>query len=388
MLSKEKIRIRVNLLIRSFLFHLVFWYAAMLLYAFLTGNDKSFSNYIEIIHFNSFYITNLFVSASLALLFTMMDGLINDKILRFSTLHFLVFLPSVVYILLGFALLTLAPLSPKELLKVRNINDLYALLPAFDMQFYRFMVYFSLACLFNNLFQRTVKKVGKGNFKNWLFGMMYKPKEAERIFMFVDMKSSTRIAEQLSHKKFSHLVQDIFNDMAIVDNYHGEIYQYLGDGAIISWSLKKGLKNNNFLRAFYSFCRVVERRTRYYERKYGVVPKFKAGVHVGKVMVLQVGRVRRDISYNGDTLNTTARIESMCNEYNKNLLVSGDLIEMMQNKEGFYVREVGNLRLKGKRQKVDVFHVRQKKKSAKQIPQLGTALNKLNVYKEQVSWSE
>ena len=387
MIAKEKIRIRYRVILRSYVFHLVFWYASMLLYAFLTGNDRSFSNYIEIIHFNSFYITNLFVSAILAFLFMVMDGLINDKILRFASLRFLVFLPSFVYIFVGFALLTLAPLSPKEVFAIKSFQDIQSLFPKFDLPFFRFMVFFSLACLSNNLIQRTVKKVGKGNFRNWIFGMMYKPKEDERIFMFIDMKSSTRIAEQLSHKKFSHLVQDVFNDMAIVDNYHGEIYQYLGDGAIISWSLKKGLRNNNFLKAFYGFCRVVERRTRYYERKYGIAPKFKAGIHVGKVMVLQVGRIRRDISYNGDTLNTTARIESMCNEYNKNLLISGDLVEMMEDSEGFYVREVGNLRLKGKRRKVDIFHVRQKKKNYKQsVPQVSAALGKLNVYKEQVSW--
>ncbi len=209
--------------------------------------------------------------------------------------------------------------------------------------------------------QSVMKKVGRGNFKNWIFGMMNKPREDERIFMFIDMKSSTRIAEKLSHEKFSHLVQDVFNDMAIVDNYMGEIYQYMGDGAIISWSLKKGLKNNNFLKAFYGYANLIAKREKYYHKKYDLIPKFKAGVHVGKVMVLQVGRIRRDISYNGDTLNTTARIESMCNEYNKSLLISGELYNMLDPKDGFHFKEVGNIRLKGKRRMVDIYQVREKR---------------------------
>ena len=110
---------------------------------------------------------------------------------------------------------------------------------------------------------------------------------------------------------------------------------------------------------------------------------------MGKVMVLQVGRIRREISYNGDTLNTAARIESMCNEYNKSLLISGDLYDMMQSKDGFYIKEVENTKLKGKRRKVDLYYVREKRSPGKQIfPQFHNALDKLNFYKNRVTLSE
>ena len=264
-------------------------------------------------------------------------------------------------------------------------TDVTKLLPSFDIQFIRFMVYFYLACFFNNFLQSVIKKVGKGNFRNWIFGMMNKPREDERIFMFIDMKSSTHIAEKLSHEKFSHLIQDIFNDMAIIDNYMGEIYQYMGDGAIISWPVNKGLKNNNFLRAFYGFSNLITKREDYYHRKYDLIPRFKAGVHVGKVMVLQVGRIRKDISYNGDTLNTAARIESMCNEYNKSLLISGDLHNMIHPKDGFYFKEVGNIRLKGKMKLVDIYHVREKRLPKRPLsPYLRIILNKINFFKKRI----
>jgi adenylate cyclase len=41
-------------------------------------------------------------------------------------------------------------------------------------------------------------------------------------------------------------------------------------------------------------------------------------------MVLQVEQTRRDIAYNGDTINIAACIESLCNEYQQALLISGD----------------------------------------------------------------
>lgn len=385
MFAKEKIIIRFNLFFRSLLFHFVFWYCSLLLYVFLTGNDQLFSNYVELIKVDSWYITNFFIATSIALMFTMVDVMFNDRLMRFTLSPFFSYMPSLLYFLFGFLLIILSSTSPKILINIRTLDDVLALMPEMNLQFTRFLIYFYLVCFLNNFFQRMIKKVGKANFKNWIFGMMNKPREDERIFMFLDMKSSTSMAEKLSHEKFSHLVQDVFNDMAIVDNYMGEIYQYLGDGAIISWPVKKGLKNNNFLRAFYGFTHLMEKRERYYERRYDVIPRFKAGIHVGKVMVLQVGRIRRDISYNGDTLNTAARIESMCNVYNKNLLISGDLHDMMTDQEGYYIKEVGNIRLKGKRRKVDVYQVREKRAPARQqSPVFGNVLERLNVHKDQL----
>ena len=106
-------------------------------------------------------------------------------------------------------------------------------------------------------------------------------------------------------------------------------------------------------------------------------------------MVLQVGRIRRDISFNGDTLNTTARIESMCNEYNKSLLISGDLFNMIHPKEGYYFREVGNMRLKGKRKLVDIYNVREKRLPKRQLsPYIRLIIDKLSFFKGRVSPAE
>lgn len=389
MLAKEKLIIRFNQFFRNLFFHIFFWYIALLLFAFLTGNDQLFSKFVELEEVNSLYLTNLLVAATIAILFTMSDTLIKDRIMNVGSSWFMIIFPSLFYFILGFLLLILAPLSPKVILNLHKQADVTKLLPAFDLHFYRFMAFFYLACFFNHFLQSVMKKVGRGNFKNWIFGMMNKPREDERIFMFIDMKSSTTIAERLSHEKFSHLVQDVFNDMAIVDNYMGEIYQYLGDGAIISWTVKKGLRNNNFLKAYYGFTKLIAKREDYYHRKYDLIPKFKAGLHVGKVMVLQVGRIRKDISYNGDTINTTARIESMCNTYNKELLISSDLYERVYSKDEFIFKEVDNTRLKGKRRMVGIYQVRERRVPAKELsPYLRMIINKFSFFNNKLSVSK
>jgi hypothetical protein len=75
----------------------------------------------------------------------------------------------------------------------------------------------------------------------------------------------------------------------------------------------------------------------------------------------------------------------MCNDFNKSLLISGDLHDMLENKEEFFSKEVGNLRLKGKRRKVDIYHIRPRKKYAKETsPYLRLLLDKLNIFKRRV----
>ena len=385
MFTREKLIIRLNLTARTLLFHFVFWYLSLLFFVFLSGNERLFSGYIELESINHWYVTKLILAASLAILFTFLDSFFNDRLMRSTGHKIWAIIPSVMYFLLGLVLVILASSTPVDIVNSIKNGNISRMVPELNLQFWRFLVFFYLACFFNNFIRRAFRRIGKGNLKNWLFGMMNKPREDERIFMFIDMKSSTTIAEQMSHEKFSHLVQDIFNDLAIIDNYGGEIYQYLGDGAIISWPLKKGLNNLNFLRGYFSFINLIHKREQYYLRKYDVIPTFKAGMHAGKVMVLQVGRIRRDISYNGDTINTTARIESMCNTYSKSLLISGDLIELIGEQPEYVIKEVGNLRLKGKRRKVDVFYVREKHASSTEGPAIVKNLvDKLSVYKNQV----
>jgi len=360
MLTKEKLEIRFNKFIRNFFFHVFFWYAGFLFYSFLTGEQQLFKLYLNLLEIDNIYLVILFLSIWISIIFTFIDGIFTDRFIRFFPRRLIIFIKSTLYFASAFILILIAAKAPITSFPYDNYKDILKHLPELDIIFIRFLTYFYLLGFFINSLKGVIKKVGRGNFRSWLLGLINKPREEKRIFMFLDMKSSTTIAEKLEHKKFSYLVQDVFNDLAVVDNYNGEIYQYLGDGAIISWNLKKGLRKNNAIRSYFAFLHVINKRSRYYQRKYGLVPKFKAGMHAGDVMVLQVGQIRRDISYNGDTINTAARIESMCNELKQNFLISSDLFIILKDQKAFNFKTVGNIKLKGKRKTVEIYAVKQK----------------------------
>jgi len=358
MFSKEKIVIRFNRILRIIFFHFFFWFASFLFYAFLTGENQIFKVYLNFLEVDNTYLVMTVLSIFIAVLFSIIDGLFPYRFRRFFPRRLITFFKSILFLASAFILILIAARLPLTTFTETNYTEILNQIPDMNIHFVRFLVYFYVSGFLITLFHEMIRRVGRRNIRNWVFGLLNRPVEQERIFMFVDMKKSTTIAEKLGHKKFSHLVQDVFNDMAVVDNYRGEIYQYLGDGAIISWSIKDGTTRLNCLKAFVAFNRLVQRRSRYYNRRYGFVPEFKAGMHAGKVMVLQVGQIRRDISYNGDTINTAARIESVCNDYRATLLISGELYNMLPENKIFNFRKLDNIKLKGKRRGVDIYTVK------------------------------
>lgn len=227
----------------------------------------------------------------------------------------------------------------------------------FSKQMVLLVLYCYIVGFLIDFFKQVDKKFGPGNLWRMLKGEFYNPKEDERIFMFLDLKSSTTIAEKLGHIRYSKLIQDCFQDLDVVEKYHAEIYQYVGDEAVLTWKKEDGLLNSNCLRAFFDFKERLAERSEYYIKNYDVVPEFKAGLNIGKIIVAEVGEIKREIAYHGDTINTAARIQEQCNQFEKNLLISEYLRESLALDTKFSSIHVGDILLKGKVRKVNIYSI-------------------------------
>lgn len=221
-----------------------------------------------------------------------------------------------------------------------------------------FAIYFYLVVVdtFLTILSYINLMLGEGKLNKLLRGKYYHPRDEERIFMFLDLQSSTQLAEKLGHIRYSMLIQDCFNDMGVVAEYGAEIYQYLGDGAILTWKLEEGLRNQNCLKAFFHFKRILFEKRDYYLKEYHSEPFFKAGMNAGIVTVTEVGKYKKEIAYHGDTINTAARIQGKCNEFDKDFLISGRFIMRLDNVE-FGFDELGSIELRGKGELVEIYAV-------------------------------
>lgn len=194
-------------------------------------------------------------------------------------------------------------------------------------------------------------KYGPGIFVSFLLGKYFHPKREERIFMFLDLRGATTIAEQLGESRYFNFLKDAYKDSTPgILNSNGEIYQYVGDEIVISWKKNIGTLNANCLQCFFDIQQRFLDNASYYRENYdGIVPEFKAGLHFGFVMVGEIGIVKREIAYSGDVLNTTARIESKCNELDVSILISKTLkVQLGTLPNLFKLKEIGEIDLRGK----------------------------------------
>ena len=159
----------------------------------------------------------------------------------------------------------------------------------------------------------------------------------------------------LGHHKYSQFIQDCFYDLnEVVLDYNAEIYQYVGDEAVLSWPYQKGLANNNCVGVFFAFEAQRKSRKDYYLEKYEVFPEFKAGLHGGSLMVAEVGFVKKELAYHGDVINTSARIQAECNKHNVTLLLSEKLLRDLKIDILSKTKSLGNVILKGKQKEVNI----------------------------------
>jgi len=227
------------------------------------------------------------------------------------------------------------------------------------------MIYWSFAVMSGLFILQINDKLGQGVLINFLLGKYHYPKEEIRIFMFLDLKSSTSYAEEHGHLKYSRLIQDCFYDLTdVVIKRDASIYQYVGDEVVLTWDLKKGIKDNNCLNTFFDFEKVLKQKNDYYKENYRTTPEFKAGLHYGEAIITELGGAKKEIAYHGDTVNTTSRIQATCNELKKSLLISAELLSILDDKEldeKYIIESTGIAHLKGKKHVVGLFSVEKNK---------------------------
>ncbi len=219
-------------------------------------------------------------------------------------------------------------------------------------------VYFLVVAGFISFVRMVSQKFGPGILWNMFIGRYRNPREEVRVFMFLDLKSSTTIAEKLGHIQFSRLIQSCFADLTpAVTKHKVEIYQYVGDEAVLSWPLENGFECNHCIHCYFDYMEILAAKSDYYESTFGLQPFFKAGVHLGEVIVAEVGLIKREIAYHGDVLNTTARIQSRCNELKQPLLISDQVLHYLQPDEHIQSQPLGEELLKGKKTAVNIYGV-------------------------------
>jgi len=204
---------------------------------------------------------------------------------------------------------------------------------------------FGLAFL-STSFLRIQSLMGGRVLFNFLLGRYYKPSREERVFMFLDIADSTSLSEQFGDVKIQALIGRFFFDIARpIAEHGGETYRYIGDEVVVSWPMSKALEDARCVRCVFDVQDLLAERSEEYRRLFGVVPRFRVGMHGGPVVIGEVGDSRRAIVYFGETVGRAVALQGACKRVGHDFLASSELLDKLRLGREVARQDLGALEL-------------------------------------------
>jgi adenylate cyclase len=218
-----------------------------------------------------------------------------------------------------------------------------------DGTFRTSIVFSTIMSVAANLVVTIGRLLGFGTLRNLLTGRYVQPKREERAFLLIDMKDSTGMAERLGPLLFHELLNDFFRDIADAAlGCDAEIYKYVGDEAILTWAGAIALRDSDCLACPFMARDFMAANSERYLKRFGAMPSFRASLHYGEIITGEIGDVRREIAYVGDTLNVAARLLDAAKALGHDVLVSADLLERSTMPPGIKADPLPTLTVRGR----------------------------------------
>ncbi|MBE7436939.1 MAG: adenylate/guanylate cyclase domain-containing protein [Spirochaetales bacterium] len=208
--------------------------------------------------------------------------------------------------------------------------------------------------LFNFTFEIN-RLLGPQILLNFISGRYHQPRPEERVIVFLDLASSTTIAEELGDEKFLHFLNAFFDRLTepILES-KAEIYKYVGDEIILTWPVESATQENRCLLFFERLNAELKKSREFFQLHFGITPLYRAGMHLGRIITGELGDLKKEIAHVGDAMNTTARLAAHCRVAGEVLLLSRALLDRMSMPAGWQVRELGAIELRGKKEPLEV----------------------------------
>ena len=223
------------------------------------------------------------------------------------------------------------------------------------------LIYMIVSEIVIGLLILTRRNLGDNYFVNTILNTYRNPKGEERVFMFLDMQDSTPTAEQLGYLTFSRYMQDCFYYLSdVVLKNGGEIYQFVGDEAVITWRVKNNFDDKKCLDLYFDYADYLKKKEEYFKTHYNIVPVFKCGIHRGVVSTALVGDYKKEIAYHGDVLNLCSRLQVFCKKTEHYVIISETFYRLTENSENYNFIPVSINNLKGIHGEQKCFYVAKK----------------------------
>ncbi|HEV7408167.1 MAG TPA: adenylate/guanylate cyclase domain-containing protein [Bradyrhizobium sp.] len=225
----------------------------------------------------------------------------------------------------------------------------------FSGNFWFGFIYSAVLSVLMNLVFGIANLIGPRALLNFITGRYHAPVEENRFVLFVDIAGSTGLAERLGGIGIHRFLDRTFRllTVAVVDT-RGEVLGYVGDEVIVTWPERAGAVDGRPLRCFMAMREALSRAASQFEREFGASPRIRGSLHFGPVIVGEIGDIKRAIVFNGDVMNTAARLEELSRNVEGGFLASRAAMARFDSAPPFAVRDLGQLPIRGRADGIDV----------------------------------
>ena len=195
--------------------------------------------------------------------------------------------------------------------------------------------------------------------------------------LFSDIRDYTSLSEQMSPEENFKFVCAFNERMGpAIRRHNGFINQYLGDAimAIFPRNAEDAL-----LAAIEMQREVQDLNTARTAQNQSTI-QIGVGMHTGPLIMGITGdKDRMDATTISDTVNIASRLESLTKHYSVNIILSDSSLKQIGKQDGFHLRSLGLVQLKGKREAVEIHEC------FDTLPDKENKLNTLAAFNEGVS---
>lgn len=173
--------------------------------------------------------------------------------------------------------------------------------------------------------------------------------------LFSDMRNFTSISESMSpEQNFSFLNSYLSQVTPSINANGGFIDKYIGDAVMAlfpaapSEAVKSATEMISSLKLW--------SQNSHYGESYSL--DMGIGIHVGELILGTIGEAdRMETTVISDTVNVSARLESLCKTYGVNIIVSGAVFRELPDEQKRHARLIDRTIVKGKTLPIDVYEV-------------------------------
>jgi adenylate cyclase len=214
------------------------------------------------------------------------------------------------------------------------------------------------SALVSTAFELT-RLIGGRVLVNIILARYRRPAREDRVLMFVDLVGSTSLAEVMGELRVHEFLTRFFFDIdEPIVAHGGEVHTYVGDEVIVTWPLGVQVSQGCCFDCFFAIEDKIASRAGSYQQQFGAVPRVRAGLHAGPVIISECGNSRRQIAYFGDTVNVAARLQEYCKEVSRDLIVSANVLRYVEIGSNVTMEPLGPVTLRGRSAAVELFAVR------------------------------